>query len=66
MAERSLGKIPAGIYLRDISEIREGADSFDFAENKSPPKNETECLSLVGSERTISLQLPSKVGKKIC
>ena len=61
MAERAQGKIPPGVYLRDIAEIREGAESFHFTENKSPPRNSNNCLSLVGSEKTISLELPSKV-----
>lgn len=61
MAERAQGKIPPGIYLRDIAEIREGAESFQFTENKTPPRNINNCLSLVGSERTIALELPSKV-----
>jgi len=60
MAERAQGKIPPGLYLRDISEIREGANSFQFSENATPPENAQCCLSLVGSERTISLELPSK------
>jgi hypothetical protein len=61
MAERAQGKIPPGIYLRDIAEIREGAESFQFTENRQPPRNPNNCLSIVGSERTISLELPSKV-----
>lgn len=61
MAERAQGKIPPGLYLRDISEVREGADSFHFSRNKAPPKDPDNCLSLVGSELTISLELPSKV-----
>lgn len=60
MAERAQGKIPPGIYLRDISEIREGSDSFHFLQNKTPPEDPNCCLSLVGSERTISLEFPSK------
>ncbi len=69
MAERAQGKIPPGLYLRDISEVREGADAFHFAKNKTPPKEPDNCLSLVGSELTISLELPSKVffcRKDIC
>ena len=61
MAERARGKIPPGLYLRDVSEIREGADSFHFDQNKHPPTDHDNCLSMVGSERTISLELPSKV-----
>ncbi len=60
MAERAQGKIPPGLYLRDIAEIREGAESFHFTENRTPPRNVNNCLSIVGSERTISLELPSK------
>jgi hypothetical protein len=61
MAERAQGKIPPGLYLRDISEVREGAHSYQFSENTNPPENNSCCLSIVGSERTISLELPSKV-----
>jgi hypothetical protein len=61
MADRAQGKIPPGLYLRDISEVREGSDSFQFAKNSIQPKEPDNCLSLVGSERTISLELPSKV-----
>ncbi len=61
MAERAQGKIPPGLYLRDISEVREGSESYHFSHNKTPPKESDNCLSLVGSELTISLELPSKV-----
>jgi len=60
MADRAQGKIPPGLYLRDISEVREGSDSFQFMKNSIQPKEPDNCLSLVGSERTISLELPSK------
>eukprot|EP01038_Epipyxis_sp_PR26KG_P013980 gene13980-18750_t len=58
LADRSKGIIPNGLYLRDISEVREGSDSFDFS--KIPPKDSDCCLILVGSESSISLELPSK------
>eukprot|EP00601_Ochromonadales_sp_CCMP2298_P001133 CAMPEP_0173194082 /NCGR_PEP_ID=MMETSP1141-20130122/14311_1 /TAXON_ID=483371 /ORGANISM="non described non described, Strain CCMP2298" /LENGTH=237 /DNA_ID=CAMNT_0014118479 /DNA_START=515 /DNA_END=1228 /DNA_ORIENTATION=+ len=60
MAERAQGKIPPGLYLRDISEVREGLHSHHFSERSNPPTNSSTCLSIVGSERTISLELPSK------
>lgn len=61
MAERAQGKIPPGLYLRDISEVREGSDSFHFTHSQVPPKDPDNCLSLIGSERTVCLELPSKV-----
>lgn len=61
LAERSRGKIPPGIYLRDIAEIREGADSYDFTNNENQPKSPDHCLSILGSETTISLEFPSEV-----
>jgi len=60
IAERAMGKIPPGIYLRDISEVREGIDTYNFKKNKKKPSDVDTCLSLIGSERTISLELPSK------
>ncbi len=64
MAERAQGKIPPGLYLRDISEVREGSDSFHFTNSLVPPKDPDNCLSLIGSERTVCLELPSKVSFK--
>ena len=61
MADRAQGKIPAGLYLRDISEVRDGSDAYQFTHNKVPPRESDNCLTLVGSERTIALELPSKV-----
>ena len=61
--DRSRGKVPPGLYLRDIGEVREGARAYDFMQNSDPPEEEdfNNCLSLIGTERTICLQLPSKV-----
>ena len=50
-----------GLYMRDIAEVREGFDSFDFKKNTNAPTDPDLCLSLIGSERTISLELPGKV-----
>jgi hypothetical protein len=55
------GKVSPGIYLRDLSEVRRGFGAFDFMENEVPPETEGCCLALIGSERSICLQLPSKV-----
>jgi hypothetical protein len=59
--DRSKGKVPPGLYLRDIGEVREGANAYDFIHNSEPPELDDQCLSLIGTERTICLQLPSKV-----
>ncbi len=61
IAERAMGKVPPGLYMRDIAEVRKGWDSFDFKTNGDPPLDPDRCLSLIGTERTISLELPSKV-----
>ena len=55
------GKVNPGVYLRDLSEVRLGRGCYDFMENEDPPDNEDLCLALIGSERTICLELPSKV-----
>lgn len=47
--------------MRDLSEIRAGVNSYDFQHTKYPPDNPHYCLCLIGSERTISLEMPSKV-----
>lgn len=57
------GKVPPGIYLRDIGEVREGANAYAFLTSAEPPENSDFCLSLIGTERTISLQLPSKFSR---
>ena len=43
--------------------MREGANSYDFSKNPDPPEYDDHYLSLIGTERTISLQLPSQVKK---
>lgn len=60
ITDRIKGKIPPGLYLRDISEVRTGSDCFHFSKNSSKPANRDNCLSLVGSEWTIAIELPSK------
>lgn len=61
--DRSKGKVPPGLYLRDIGEVREGANAYDFIHNSEPPDLDDQCLSLIGTERTICLQLPSKFSR---
>ena len=52
-----------GLYLRDISEIRAGTDSNTFAQLKSqgvaPPPDKSKCFSLIGTERTIDVEMPT-------
>ena len=55
------GKMPSGICLRDISELRLGCDAFNF-KNVDPAKKEEDCcFSIIGSERTLSMITPTKV-----
>ena len=61
LIDRAKGKMSPGLYMRDIAEVREGFDSFDFKKNTNAPTDPDLCLSLIGSERTISLELPGKV-----
>jgi hypothetical protein len=56
-----MGKIAPGIYIRDISEIREGMNSYHFKNYSPRPTDEDRLLSIVGTEKTISLELPSQV-----
>eukprot|EP01039_Chlorochromonas_danica_P010476 gene10475-11606_t len=58
-SDRIKGKIPPGLYLRDISEVRPGNQSFHFSMNSSHQANGDLCLSLIGSEDTLSLEFPS-------
>jgi hypothetical protein len=51
---------PPGVYIRDVAEIREGFDAYQFRENKCPPNDAGRCLSIVGSERTVAVQFNSQ------
>jgi len=62
----SRGKIPHGIFLRDISEVRDGAKAFDFTANQTRPPYPNRCMSIIGSEMTMSLEYPSKVTYHRC
>jgi hypothetical protein len=61
LIDRAKGKTSPGLYMRDIAEVRGGDFSYDFQKNVSRPANADLCLSLIGSERTISLELPGKM-----
>jgi len=60
MVERALGKVPPGIYIRDIAEVRAGAQAYDFIKNPDPDREDAKCLTLIGTERAISLEFPSQ------
>lgn len=66
LIDRAKGKMSPGLYMRDIAEVRAGFDSFDFKKNANAPTDPDLCLSLIGSERTISLELPGKVRAYLC
>mmetsp|Transcript_29705 Transcript_29705/g.30112 ORF Transcript_29705/g.30112 Transcript_29705/m.30112 type:complete len:284 (+) Transcript_29705:441-1292(+) len=61
--ERARGRIPFGVYMRDIAEVRKGNSAYGFLKSSEPPSDSDTCLSLVGSERTICIQLPSKFSR---
>lgn len=61
LIDRAKGKMSPGLYMRDIAEVRGGDFSYDFRKNASPPTSSELCMSLIGSERTISLELPGKM-----
>jgi hypothetical protein len=52
-------KIPPGLYLRDISEVRAGVTAYDFQQTKVPPQDPDCCFSIIGSEATICVELPT-------
>jgi hypothetical protein len=53
------GKKSPGLYLRDIAEIRGGADAFFFKKATPPPESPQRCISLIGTEMTICLEFPT-------
>ena len=61
LIDRAKGKMSPGLYMRDIAEVRGGDFTYDFRKNGSPPSDPDLCLALIGSERTISLELPGKM-----
>ena len=64
LADRAKGKVPPGIYMRDIAVILKGDEAaacFDFAYSQSPPSKSEQCLTLIATERAICLELPSGV-----
>lgn len=63
VAERLAGKIPPGLYLRDICEVRPGHDSVNFRRNNKKPTDADHCLSLIGTEKSYSIEFPSKFSR---
>jgi hypothetical protein len=61
LVDRAKGKIPPGVYMRDIAEVRKGSNTFDFKSSQTPPEQDDHCLALIATERTLSLELPSTV-----
>ena len=58
--QRNKGFVPPGLYIRDIAEVRAGDRSYDFQNSSQPPAESKCCLSLIGSERSISIEYPSE------
>lgn len=63
LADRAKGKVPPGVYMRDIAEVRRGSVSYHFKKNPNPPSSDEHCLSLIATEGTLSLELPSKFAR---
>lgn len=63
LVDRAIGKVAPGLYMRDISEVREGDNSQDFKLSPTPPLDRNKCMSLVGSERSLCLEMPSKFAR---
>ncbi|CAE7489396.1 unnamed protein product [Symbiodinium microadriaticum] len=63
--QRLSDRIPPGVYLRDVSEVRAGFNAFDFNAHPDPPEEGSEdmCLSLIATERVISVQLPTSFSR---
>ncbi len=54
-------KLSIGICLRDIADIRLGTGSYNFKNIEESKKDSDCCFSIIGSERTMSMQTLSKV-----
>ena len=63
IVDRALGKVAVGLYMRDISEVREGDDALDFKTSPMPPLDRDKCLSLLGTERALCFEMPSKFAR---
>lgn len=63
IVDRAVGKVPPGLYMRDVAEVREGDGSMDFRLSPTPPLDRDKCLAIVGSERTLCLEMPSKFAR---
>eukprot|EP00608_Synchroma_pusillum_P008307 CAMPEP_0198425602 /NCGR_PEP_ID=MMETSP1452-20131203/4668_1 /TAXON_ID=1181717 /ORGANISM="Synchroma pusillum, Strain CCMP3072" /LENGTH=870 /DNA_ID=CAMNT_0044145959 /DNA_START=38 /DNA_END=2647 /DNA_ORIENTATION=+ len=48
-----------GLWLADVAEVRAGADTWSFRSARTPPSNETLCMTLIGSERCIAIEFNS-------
>lgn len=59
--EISGGSADKGIYVTDIAEIRQGPRTMTFGNFGKAPSKHRACLSIIGSERTIDVELPTEV-----
>jgi len=63
LQQRNKGFVPPGLYIRDIAEVRAGERSYDFQSSTQTPADSKCCLSLIGSERSISIEYPSEFAR---
>lgn len=54
-----------GINLSDIYSLRPGTHSFGFVQAKSENEKQENCMSIIGSECTIDVELPSQRARDV-
>ena len=57
-----LAKKNIGLQVGDVTEIRPGTHSLGFIRTDSSER-QAECMSLIGSENSIDIQLPTNKGR---
>lgn len=61
LRDKAKGRIPPGVYLRDIALVQRGvaAHAFKTRAIQPPDEDPNTCFTLIGTEMAISMQLPS-------
>lgn len=59
LRDKAKGRIPPGVYLRDIALVQRGVSAYAFRKSLVLPEDHGTCMTLIGTEMSISLQLPS-------
>jgi hypothetical protein len=59
---KTFGKKNIGLQLGDITEVRPGTHALGFIRTDSSER-QAECMSLIGSENCIDIQVPTNKGR---